>query len=34
MHLGRELMTMADALKKMKDEHTMEFMVESRHQVS
>lgn len=34
MHLGKELMTMQEALAKMKRDHTAEFMVESRNQVS
>jgi E3 ubiquitin-protein ligase SHPRH len=34
LHLGRELMTMADALEKMRDDHSQDFLIESRLQVS
>jgi E3 ubiquitin-protein ligase SHPRH len=34
IHLGKELMTMSEALERMKNDHNMEYMVESRSQVS
>lgn len=34
MHLGRELLTMKEALEKMKNDHISEFLTESRMQVS
>jgi E3 ubiquitin-protein ligase SHPRH len=34
LHLGRELMTMGEALKRMKEDHAQDFLVESRNQVS
>jgi E3 ubiquitin-protein ligase SHPRH len=33
LHLGRDLMTMAEALDKMRSDHAQEFLVVSRHQV-
>ena len=34
LHLGRELMTMEEALDKMRNDHSNEFLLESRFQVS
>ena len=34
LHLGRQLMTMSEALDKMRTDHSQEFLVESRQQVS
>ena len=33
LHLGRQLMTMAEALDKMRNDHSQEFLIESRLQV-
>jgi E3 ubiquitin-protein ligase SHPRH len=33
LHLGRDLMTMAEALQKMRDDHAQELLIESRVQV-
>ena len=34
LHLGRQLMTMSEALDKMRNDHSQEFISESRAQVS
>lgn len=34
LHLGKELMTMNEALQKMREDQTQEVLIESRHQVS
>jgi E3 ubiquitin-protein ligase SHPRH len=34
LHLGRDLMTMAEALDKMRNDHSQDFLIESRAQVS
>lgn len=33
LHLGRQLMTMGEALEKMRNDHSQEFLVETRIQV-
>jgi len=34
LHLGRQLMTMTEALDRMRNDHSQEFLSESRSQVS